>query len=78
MLVGERISSNRLSRRIFAGVFGRSCGLHLIVSVPLGLADLKGRAFGMHVVVRAHEERRMFGIMSAWAVFLHVWMPSCF
>lgn len=47
-----------------------------IASVPLGFADFNGRAFGMHIVARAHEEGRMFQVMSAWhATFSHAWMP---
>ena len=40
-----------------------------IASVPLGFAVFNGRAFGMNIVARAHEEGRIFQAMSAW------WMP---
>ena len=47
-----------------------------IASVPLGFATFNGRAFGMHIIARAHEEGRIFQVMSAWhATFPHAWMP---
>lgn len=47
-----------------------------IASVPLGFADFNGRAFGMHIIARAHEEGTIFQVMSAWhATFPHAWMP---
>ena len=47
-----------------------------IASVPLGFADFNGRAFGMNIVARAHEEGRIFQAMSAWhATFPYAWMP---
>ena len=36
-----------------------------VASVPLGFADFNSRAFGMHIIARAHEEGRIFQIMSA-------------
>ena len=47
-----------------------------VASVPLGFANFNGRAFGMHIIARAHEEGRIFQVMSAWhATFPHAWMP---
>ena len=75
MLAGDRISRSHRSSRLLAGVFGRSGGLH-IANVQLGFADFNGRAIGMNIVARAHEEGRIFQAMSAWhATFPHAWMP---
>ena len=47
-----------------------------VASVPLGFADFNGRPFGMHIIARAHEEGRIFQVMSAWhATFPDAWMP---
>ena len=44
-----------------------------VASVPLGFADFNGRAFDMHIFARAHEERRIFQVVSAW----HATFSSC-
>lgn len=35
-------------------------------TVPLGFANFNGRAFGMNVVVSAHQEGKMVQLTSAW------------
>ena len=41
-----------------------------VASVPLGYADVNGRAFGMNMIAKAGEEAKMLEIMSAWEVSL--------
>jgi len=37
-----------------------------VASMPLGFADLNGRAFGVHVLARMGEEDKILRVMCAW------------
>ncbi|RMD44482.1 hypothetical protein DV735_g655, partial [Chaetothyriales sp. CBS 134920] len=47
-----------------------------VANVPLGFADFNGRAHGLAVVARPHDERNLLRVMAAWeATFPHALAP---
>ncbi|PCH08371.1 Amidase [Penicillium occitanis (nom. inval.)] len=45
-------------------------------TMPLGVLGLNGRPFGMSFVAKAHQEARLFRIMSAWHSTFQRYAPS--